>query len=154
MIITDTILLNATDLTTDINNIIFRKLKHNYIGTCTYKYGYIIDVLKITRIIDNTISNINADVIINLEFEVNTILPKVGLELKGIICMVCPEGIFVNIIDNFNILIPKSQLDNFQYINNQFTKDDTTLCNDKQIDIKIDFLKYENNNFSCIGSLC
>lgn len=154
MIVTDIIRLNASELRPNINDIIFRKLKEHYIGTCTYKYGYIIDVLKITKIIDNTISNINADVIINLEFEVNTILPKIGLELKGTICMVCPEGIFVSIIDKFNILIPKSRLDNFQYVNNQFIKDDNYLFSGKQIDIKIDVLKYENNNFSCIGSIC
>ena len=90
-------------------------------GICTVEYGYIIKIIRIVDIGDNTIGTANSLVIFNVTYEAEILKPEIGQILTGTVCMIFQHGIFVNIQDKMKILIPATAMSSFSFdLNSSF----------------------------------
>ena len=140
-----------------LNEYIFSRLKEVAKNDCTKEYGYIIKVNKLIKIVDNYISNVNSELVFIVEFEAETLKPKINDIFEDEIFLVLKGGIFFNINNKFKVLIPPSALSNYQfdsecksYVNKT---DDNKLIKGKKCKIKITGIRYINKKFDCFGEL-
>ncbi len=129
-----------------------RKITHN---ECSKDYGYILGVNKITSILDNRISSANSDNVFTVEFEAHTLKPEEDKEFGGKVCMIFPQGIFLDIEGKLKALIPLSALK--EYTLNRilmcYEKDDAQIKKGDDLTIRITKTQYSDQNFSCFGEL-
>lgn len=153
------ICLEPEYLDSNYKTYIFKKIKDNIENECDKEHGYFIDLKKIVKIEDNNITS-NSQIIFNVEFEVETLLPEKDKEFEGTICMVFGSGVFVNVKNKLKILLPISELSGYVYeqaTNSFISKDKKTKYNslkkDDVIMVKILDLKYSKKQFSCFGKI-
>lgn len=140
---------------------ILNKLKSSIDCDCTEEYGYILrivekkDINKTINVIDNYISNVNAENIFIVEYEAEVLKPEIDKTFNDKICMIFNGGIFVNVNNKFKILIPISYLKDYEYDNTNkiFKKDKKTYKEGDSIDVMITGLKYSKKKFSCFGKI-
>lgn len=134
---------------------LLQKIKRNMEGKCTLDYGYIITVNKIVELGKNMIAPANSLVVYDVKYEAETIKPEKGMELNGEICMVFPNGVFVDVLNKLNVLIPVSSLDGYTFFNDSFVsdKDEDNIKVGSNVNIRITMVKYEKKSFSSIGEL-
>ncbi len=138
---------------------LWEKMKKTYTDTVNIDTGYILSVSRTMKIIDNKISNVNSDIIFTVQFQAEVLKPEINQVIEGVVMMVYNCGIFLNIRDKFNVLIPiKILQDNFVF--NQTTKifDHKTdvglsISKDQKLEVKITGLRFSKQNFSCYGIL-
>lgn len=137
---------------------IFNRLKEVAENECSKEYGYIIKVIRLIKIVDNYISNVNSELIFIVEFEAETIKPEINSLYEDEIFLVLRGGIFFHISNKFKVLIPPNSLcdytfnaDNKSYVN----KNDSSIFLVKGIKckIKITGIRYMNKKFDCFGEL-
>lgn len=138
---------------------LFKKIKDNIQNECDKEHGYYIDLKRIIKIDDNIITS-NSQIIFNVEFEAETLLPEKDKEIEGAICMIFPSGVFINVKNKLKILLPISELSSYAYDqkSNSFISKDIksrykSLNKDDNIIIKILDLKYSKKQFSCFGKI-
>ena len=122
------------------------KKKYTYVSV---KQGYIVSVNKILDIIYNEIDT-NYNLKIKTLCDTNIIKLDKGIILRDCkITMIHNNGIFVNKY-TIKILIPNN--DNlFEYENNSCRyKDKVLKCGDS-IEVKIQDIRFEKNEYTCIG---
>lgn len=153
------ICLEPEYLDSNYKTYLFKKIKDNIQNECNREYGYFINLKKIVKIEDNSITS-NSEIIFNVEFEVETLLPEKDKEFECIICMIFVSGIFVNVKNKLKILLPISELSNYSYdhASNSFLSKDknskyNSLKKDDVINVKILDLKYSKKQFSCFGKI-
>jgi len=132
---------------------IYEKLKSNYVGKCKQRYGYIVSIEPSIEINENKITE---DGYIMFTVNVNTKVfkPKVGDVLEGVVCMILEDGLFVQIVKNMNVLIPKDTLDlTYNKSDDTFGDDENVISKGDKINIKIGQIKYDKTGFIIIGSL-
>ena len=150
-ILVEKIILESKYINKDIKkNIlnILKKLKEE----CTEKYGYIIDIIKIIKIIDNKILDNTGDILITVKFSAKILKPKIDIELNAKINMVFNHGIFCEYI-HLPILIPYTKLKDFEYQDKKFIKGDKILKIGDDINVKLTDIRYHKKKFNCIASL-
>lgn len=142
-------------LDSNISYHILQKIRRNMEGKCTMDYGYIISVNKIVELGKNIIAPANSLVIYDIKYEADTIKPEKGMELTGEICMVFPNGVFVDILKKLNVLIPISSLKGYTFSGDSFMsdKDENHIKVGSEVNIRITMVKYEKKSFSSIGEL-
>ena len=121
------------------------RLKYNY--TCK-NAGYIIDIESIIDTIHNYI-NCNNDIIVSLLCMCKTIELKKGVHLNCKIDAIYTSGIFVS-LSKIKILIPNK--DNFISINNECHYKDCVYRVGDFVDIIINTIRYEKNEYTCLGT--
>jgi len=89
---------------------------------------------------------------VDVLFKAITIKPEIGKELDCIVTMVFPQGIFAQYMD-IQIVIPVSELTDFAYDNQTFSKSDKVIRIGDKVRISISNTRYAKHKFSCIGSL-
>lgn len=138
----------------DINNIILTKTKDKYTKTCSEKNGYILEIMKLNKILFSGINDCNSNLFFKIECQTKMLLPKIGKEINCKIDMVFQHGIFSG-FKNLKVLIPISNLDkwSFDVSNNSFKKESKHLKVDDLIKVEITEIRYENCKYSCIGKL-
>ena len=152
------IVLDNAMLAPNIEHSILEKLKQVVENDCSKDFGYIIKVIKLIKIIDNYISNVNSELIFIVLFEAETIKPAVGKVYTDTITMVLSGGIFLKIKGKFMVLIPPSVLNDydFQAENKMYVHkvDSTkTLKTGDECSVKISGIRYLNKNYDCFGYL-
>ena len=128
---------------------LLHKVSEDVKNECTREHGYILKVLRVTRIISSE------GTVFILEIEAETFRPTGGKRTQGEICMVYKDGIFINILGKQKMLIPTSTLPEHTFLEDQrvFVIGDLRIGVGDTIDVIVTAAKYANGNFSCFGSL-
>lgn len=129
-------------------------LKKDLQGKCDQEYGYILKVYDNIHILDNTVSNTGAGVYYHVKFGLKVLKPKIGETYTGTVCMIFPNGIFVEVQDKMKVLIPVNKMGDYKYnkSKNVFATDRQTISTGCTVEMRIDLIKYERQNFNCIGT--
>jgi DNA-directed RNA polymerase subunit E'/Rpb7 len=158
-IIKQKVYIEPSKLDCNIEDHVFSKLKSSMEGICTSDHGYIISVNKLLAIADNSVGTEGTFIIFNVTYEADTITPFKGLEVTSTVCMVFDQGILSLLHDKIKIFIPNTSLKSYLYkelddepsfVNKKSKK---VITNNSEILVEIVIVKYEENNFSCIGKL-
>lgn len=138
----------------DINNIILTKTKDKYTKTCSEKNGYILEIMRLNKILFSGINDCNSNLFFKIECQTKMLLPKIGKKINCKIDMIFQHGIFSG-FKNLKVLVPISNLDkwNFDVSNNSFKKGTQQLKVNNLINVEITEIRYENCKYSCIGKL-
>ena len=149
------ICLHSKYLDSNIKKHLLNKLKELSEGSCSKDHGYIINIKQIIDIIDHEIGRSNTDNIFNIKFEADVLKPEPNCELSGKVCMIYKDGIFINIMDKQKMLIPKNNLQDYTYDENQkiYYNDDKTIKVGDEITGIVTATRYINENYSCFGSI-
>lgn len=128
---------------------LLQKLRDTIVGECTKEYGHILSIEKIIEIVSNE------DTIFTLKFEAMTLKPEVGKILEGKVCMLFKDGIFMKVADRQKMLIPALTLRDYKFDedSDSYVKDKIRITTDSIIKAKITAVKYDKQNFSCVGTL-
>ena len=168
-----------------IKNALLSQLKKNLENSCSQKNGYIVEVKNIESIVSNTISRAYSNIVVKVNFAVETLKPEEGSEFEGEVVMVFEDGVFVMVKNRLKIMIPESTLKKAVYEENmplsmnheemddeeteQMKKEQSHLSEGRfvvskgkkkitikkgdKVKVKVSDLRYEKNNYSCIGVL-
>jgi hypothetical protein len=134
---------------------IYKMLQEQMVGKCDQNYGYILKIYESINILGNIVASASSGAFFNVRFDIKTLKPKIGCLYKGIVCMIFPEGIFVEVSNKMKILIRIDKMNGFKYNKNKnlFKKNEQTISKDDVVEIIIEMIKFEKQNFNCIGSL-
>lgn len=137
-----------------INDNLRDKITTLYLGTCTHKNGYVIEIAHDIVIRGNRVAD-NGSVIFDVEFSVKTLKPQKGQILEGEICMIFEDGIFVEVGGKMKVLIPTSRIEGMEFdrATSSFTGKERSVHMSDVVNVKIDQIRYEKCQFSCIGFL-
>ena len=142
------IIIEPALLNDDVKKLIKQKIMKEQ---CTERYGYIIDIIDIISY-STLLSRNDGSNIVNTKVKVNTFTPFIGLCCKSVVNMIFPQCIFAEYM-NIKIVIPASELLNFEYNNQVYKKDEFVIKIGDILEIEITNVRYKNKNFSCIGKL-
>lgn len=158
MLITRKIYLNSRYLNSDIYTFLLKELNDKMKQECTSEYGYILHINKIVRVIDGfNVSSINCDIICDVEFDAETLKPRLGDEHEGRVCVILPKvGILIEVKNCLKVLVKENSLIDYTYDNmsNTFSH---KKCKTKDIRVgdtirvKLTGVKYTDRKFCCFG---
>ena len=134
----------CSGLHSGIKKVLFEQLDAEVSKKCFQEHGHILQVLRIRRILSHEISRVDSNLIFVVEYDARTLKPYVGMESKGEICMVYPDGLFVNIYGCQKVLIPSQLVQN--------NEEDAFETGDI-VNIELTAVKYTGTYFNCIGRL-
>lgn len=140
-----------------ISDHLLEKIRREVLGHCDQEYGYVTKIYSKVKIVSNTISASSPGVFFQVKFGAKVLKPEIGSEYEGTVCMLFPAGIFVEVFEKMKVLIPADHMNGYKFDkgNSNFKKGSTkTILQGQSVKIKIDMIKYEKQNFNCIGSLC
>jgi len=142
-------------LNKNISDAILQKIREITKDECTKEFGYILNVIKIVKIIDNYISPVNCENIFIVLFEVETLKPENGKIFSGEVCMIFNGGIFLNVKNKQKILIPSTALSKYTFdlANKCFKIGKDIIKEGTVLDIVVTGTKYSKKSFSCFGNL-
>lgn len=153
------ICLQSQYLDSNYEDHLLNKANEDTINECTQKYGHIIRILKIVKILDHEINRVNADNVFTIQFEAETLKPEPNDIIRGSVCMVYKDGVFVNVMDKQKILIPAFTLTN-DYDFNEDTMmyigkddEDNIIQEGTIVNVKVTAAQYNNLTFSCFGTI-
>jgi DNA-directed RNA polymerase subunit E'/Rpb7 len=158
-IIEKRICLESRFLDSNYEQHILNKANQDTKNECSQKYGFIIRIVKIDKILDHEINRVNADNVFTVKFEAETLKPEPGKIFRGSVCMIYKDGIFINVFNKQKILIPTCVLtDNYSfneeknlYVGNE--DHDDIIKEGTILNVKITASQYNNLNFSCFGTI-
>ena len=152
------ICLEPKHLDQNIYDHLLDKIKVQTENECSKEHGYILNIIKITQLVDNKVSPANSDIVCTVEFEAETMKPEIDKIMKGQVCMILATGILLDINNKLKVLVTSTSLQNYNfkldkvqmcYINDEKTK----LCIDDYIEVKITGVRYSKQKFSCFGDM-
>jgi len=118
------------------------QLESEIVNQCTEENGYILKIIHIDKIIDNSIENSSSDIIMEILFSFVAFKPLVGDVIDTTVCAVYKDGILVNAHDCQKILVPSSTYAD----QNAVTWDAGS-----ELKVKVTAVRYNDHKFSCIG---
>jgi len=136
------------NLTGNYRNTIYDLLKTRYVNK-SLTVGYIITVNSIKEFIHNKI--INGDVHVKMLCDCDVYKPIINDIITCNVNMIHINGIFVNKY-GIRILLPNTN-NIFLIKNNQCIYNDRTININDCIDVRIKQIRFENNNYTCIGNI-
>jgi DNA-directed RNA polymerase subunit E'/Rpb7 len=148
------ICLEPSFLGNNLHEALLQKVRQTWVGKCTKQDGYIINIERIARIIDNYISPSTNSVVFSLFVEATILKPEIGLQLDAKVNYVLSQGIFACTEGKLKFLIPYSQLTEYSFASGEFKqleKPEVTIKMNDTIPIEITAIRYEKNNFDCIA---
>jgi DNA-directed RNA polymerase subunit E'/Rpb7 len=134
---------------------LLEKINSDILGKCDQSYGYVTKVFKKIQIIKNVLSTCGPGVFFYVKFGAEVFKPIVGSIYEGKVCMTSPHGIFVEVFGKMKVLIPVNKMSGYKFdkAGPSFKKGKKTILEKDTVEILIDMIKYEKQNFNCIGSL-
>lgn len=117
------------------------QLESEVVNQCTEETGYILKIINIDKVIDNSIENSSSDIIMEILFSFVAFKPLVGDVIDTTVCAVYKDGILVNAHECQKILIPSST-----YADRNLTWDAGS-----ELKVKVTAVRYNDHKFSCIG---
>lgn len=147
--------VKAEYMNNNIHTHIFDSLKKKYEGTCTEEKGYLINVNKINRIIEKSLTE-DVELYFLCDCNADVLKPFKGENLKLKVTMIFIHGIFCQ-LNNLKLLIPHDKLNDYIfdtkkqiYIHKNNNKE--IKLND-EINVKITDIRYKKKNYNCIGQI-
>jgi DNA-directed RNA polymerase subunit E'/Rpb7 len=148
---TDKIIIAPQELS-NVRDYIRKKLEQ-IIGTCTENDGYVIGIKSIDfKSLTNVVSRVSGNCIYNVKYTISTLKPDVEHVYGVLVNQVFSQGIFCQ-YNGIQIIVPSGTMDDWTHTNDTFVKDDDIISVASWIQIKIDVIRYDNNNYQCIASL-
>ena len=152
VVIKKSIPVECVALGPDLDKYIEEKLTEQ-VGKCSQEYGYILSVGKF-KIVDTEISRATTETIMVVTFEAETAKPEVGKTLTAVVSMcVSGHGIYAYNNGKIKVLIPERSLKIFKFVSGAYVSENTTYKTGDEIVITITAIKYDKNNFQCIGHI-
>ena len=141
-------------MTSDIHNVIHKKIIDKYTNTCSEKNGYVLDILNSDDIVLSGINDCTNNLFFKVNCQINILLPRISKKIKCTVNMIFQHGIFAG-FKNLKVLIPIKTLEGWEHNHSEnfFTKDSEKICIDNIINVEITEIRYENCKYSCIGKL-
>jgi DNA-directed RNA polymerase subunit E'/Rpb7 len=152
-VIEKNISLEANKLDKNFEKHIYEKIQLLFLNKCHKDYGYIIKIYDNITIIDNIFSLTTSNVIFKVKFGIKSIKPEIGKTFKAKVCMVFSNGIICEIENKIKAVISLNKLTDFIYEDSTFKKDNLIIKKNDTINICIDIVKYDKQNFNCIASM-
>lgn len=135
----------------DVKGRLRQKIEQMMVGKCTKSLGYVVGVGDDIKIIDNKIPASSSDIKYNVEFEVKTLLPQEGQWHKGLVDQIWDEGMFVTVHNLLKISMDMEDYDHDPDTNSFVVDGIKVSCGDT-VNVRIDMIRYEAENFQCVGS--
>jgi DNA-directed RNA polymerase subunit E'/Rpb7 len=153
IIVQKRICLEPEFLNSKLKQNIFDKLKKSTMNECSKEFGYILNIVRLVKIIDNYVSNASSEIVFEVMFEIETLKPEIGKVFTGDVCMVFVGGIFLNIKNKIKVLIPITTMKEYKFDQalKIFKKDKTVIKQGDILNVKITGIKYSKKNYSCFG---
>jgi DNA-directed RNA polymerase subunit E'/Rpb7 len=149
------IFLQAKFLNSQLEKHIYDKICQLYLNRCDQEYGYILQILNKIELLENVVSSGGNGCFFTVKFSIKSLKPEIGNCLTGKICMIFVHGIFVEVAGKMKVLVPFDKMNGYKYSKNR-----TTFHNGKKffsegdkVEIVLELIKYEKQNFSCIARL-
>lgn len=132
---------------------IHKKISEKFLNKCDQEHGYIIKIYSKIEIVKNVISNTSSGVFFTVKFGIKCLKPIVGNKYKGVVCMIFSNGIFVEVEEKLKILIPNNKMKKYKYVNDIYTDGKEKIREGVEVYLEIEMIRYEKQNFNCIGKL-
>ena len=147
--------LDCKYLDNNIEDHLLEILKQNILYKCTQENGYILNIDKIDKIISHSIERANGENIFVVSFFADVFKPKENMQIEGNVCMIYKDGIFIDIMNRQKMLIPRSNLTDYEYQEKEkiFKNDNINIKNGDIVKAIITNVGYSNNKYSCFGKL-
>lgn len=141
--------LNPKYLDQNIMEHLLSKIREDTFGECTKDHGHILSVKRIVSILHNE------DTVFTVRFEAETLCPKAGDKLSGIVCMLYKDGILFNISNRQKMLIPSINLSGYEFdeISRSYYNGNRKIKEGDEIQAIVIAVRYDKKSFSCFGSL-
>lgn len=143
-------------LSSSIKTHILQILKKTLIGTCSNEHGYILDVIKLVSIKSNLVGSSGTCVLFHVVYILDILKPSIGDTFTCVVRLLSKNGLFMNVEGKLCVTVPFSSMAGFIYdeIGTRFSREDGYSINiDDKVETDITMIKYEDNNFMCIGKL-
>lgn len=157
--INTTLLLSPSEIDADWKEHLLVKVRSMLSGKCMHEHGYILHVYKITKILDQHITRIDGYIRFFLTILVAAMKPNVGDEIDATVEMIFPHGIFC-FYKMMRMMVPISKCHGLT-IRHDFSMTclhnpslNITIRKNNIIHVRIDDVRFENDFYSCIVSLC
>ena len=128
------------------------------LGKCSRDHGYILDIVKINKILDQQIMRLDGNVRFQVEVEALSLLPKVGDTTEAVVEMIFPHGIFC-CFKKLRMMLPLTKCNgyhlrqDFSMISLVHPTTKHVIRKGDTIHVVIEDVRFENDLYSCIVSL-
>jgi DNA-directed RNA polymerase subunit E'/Rpb7 len=76
--------------------------------TCTKRYGFILDILRVIQVHSQRVSIYNGNIIVDCTIEVDRLYPEIDQIAKGVVRQIFPQGTILMVSDCMKVFIPNS----------------------------------------------
>lgn len=127
-------------------------------GKCTFEHGYITNIKRILKILDQQVTRTNGHVQLSLKVLADVLKPQVGDNVDVVVEMIFPHGVFCY-HRMVRMMLPLSKCSDFmlkQDFSMSFLSHKTkniVIRKNETIPVIIDDVRFENNLYTCIVSL-
>lgn len=125
---------------------------------CTQEHGYILEIHRVARILDQQVTRLDGNIRFNLDIDVTVMKPQIGDVLEATIEMIFPHGVFC-CHRMLRMMLPLSRCPGF-HVRQDFSTISllhpaSHLCLRKgdSILVSIEDVRFENDLFSCIVAM-
>lgn len=163
------IILDLQYFNENLEENMLNKLKILTKNECTQEHGYILNVIRLIKIVDNYISNANSDVVFIVQFEAEVLKPKENDIYTEKIHFFFKNGILLEILGKLKVIISNTSLEKIGYKQSEdgtkyikeivkgkgskAVKTNKIISQSDKINIKIVSVKYEDKTFKAIAEL-
>lgn len=149
--------LESRYLDSNIIENLLTKINRTMLGKCYKDHGYILHIYGIKSVKDNYISSAQSTSIFDVIFSVETLHPKKDLEISGKVIQLFSAGLIIKVKNVLKVFVGLANLQEngykFDGSRNVFFNEDDIISTDNEINLKISVVRFENNEFKCIGLL-
>jgi len=152
------IILLPQQLDKNYEQTLFEMIQKECENICIKDIGYIRKLVKINKIVHNDIMKMTPNVNLKLLLEVESYLPQVGDQLQIKVEFIFTHGIFAN-FNTLKLLIPIHNCTPYELCQekNDFylihSKTKQKIQKEDIISIEITNIRFEKNNYSCLGKI-
>jgi DNA-directed RNA polymerase subunit E'/Rpb7 len=147
------VILHPKYLDSSIHTHLLNEIKKNVVTDCNKDYGYILDICNIVKVNRHMISQCTSDIIFYVTVTAQIIKPRKDMIVEGEIKLVFKEGIFVDVLNKFQVFVSLPDDYVYEEHNNVFKSKNNSLKIGDNVSIKINEVDYNDNQFIAFGSL-
>jgi DNA-directed RNA polymerase subunit E'/Rpb7 len=153
-----TLILHPDQLNYNYKDIIYDLIQKDCVNSCIKEIGYVKQIIKIQKIVYDEIMKMTPNIFIKVLIEIECYLPKIGDHLQIRVELVFNHGIFAN-FNKIKVLVPIYNCQEYELIQDfteTYLQKKNSLSKIKKNDIiyiEITNLRFEKENFSCLGKI-
>ena len=121
----------------DVDSPLLDHFRRRYENTCTKECGYILEVVRVPKVLRRRLSAYNGNLIAECEIDVRCLLPQAGQRVQGVIKQIFAQGMIVWVHDCMKVFVPHSGL--------------STGRVDDVIVLEITQTRFQKGRYDCIG---